>query len=136
MTTLEDTPEDWIKSKECPECGIGNIKHNPKTMSWECDSCDWAPQAREKRMNIRVGDFRIKADSTQFTLYKIKTKGGKALTPGAEFDAFAGYYPTFEGCMRAIPTKALLESDVESLADAIKIIVAYRDMVSGALKGV
>ena len=37
--SFDDIPEDIEPSYEC-ECG-GNIKTNPETGVWECDTCDW-----------------------------------------------------------------------------------------------
>jgi hypothetical protein len=87
-------------------------------------------------MEIKIGQFKIVSDSTQFTIYEEKTTGEKAKNSGEIVDKVVGYYSTFESCLKAIPTKALLRSDATELWQAIQVVESYRDMISDALKGV
>lgn len=85
-------------------------------------------------MEIKIGDFQITADGTQFTLFKKKKKSDKANNPGEEFYDFCGYYSDFASCLREIPRHALLGSDANTFDEVLYILRDYKRMISQHLE--
>lgn len=85
-------------------------------------------------MNIKIGDFQITSDGTQFILSVKETKGEKAKAPGEVYYALRGYYGTFEGCLKEIPRHALLRSDVTTFEEVLSILYAHTRMISQYLE--
>lgn len=80
-------------------------------------------------MEIQIGKFMIRSDATQFIIYEERTSGEKAKNPGEVTDKVVGYYSSFESCLKAIPTKALLRSDAQTLAEALDVVKSYHSMI-------
>ena len=81
-------------------------------------------------MDIKIGDFQITADGTQFILFKKQEKGKKAQNPGEEFYAHCGYYNDFASCLKEIPRHALLKSDATTFDEVLYILREYKQMIS------
>jgi hypothetical protein len=85
-------------------------------------------------MKIEIGKFVITSDSMCFTLNEKMKRGEKSKEAGEEYLSVSGYYTTLEQCLNAIPTKALMQSDCESLADAKTVMAEYRQLITESLK--
>ena len=73
-------------------------------------------------MKLRVGKKYLITTygKVQFVLYRISKKGQESKNPGEEHMTVFGYYADFQTLIHDFPNKALLNSDAESLADAVK----------------
>ena len=85
-------------------------------------------------MDIKIGDFQITADGTQFILFKKQKKGEKADNPGEEFYSHCGYYSDFASCLKEIPRHLLLRSDANTFDEILYILRNYKRMINTYLK--
>ena len=85
-------------------------------------------------MDIKIGDFQITSDSSQFILFRKETKGEKAKVPGEVYYDFCGYYSDFASCLKEIPRHALLRSDATTFEEVLYILRDYKRMISQYLK--
>ena len=85
-------------------------------------------------MDIKIGDFQITADGTQFILFKKQSKTEKAKNPGEEFYSWCGYYSDFASCLKEIPRHMLLRSDANTFDEVLYILRDYKRMISQYLK--
>ena len=84
---------------------------------------------------MTIGKFVVQHDTLCFTLYKRGKTGTDAKNPGEETLKPLGHYPTLETLLVAIPEKALLRSDWETLQDVRNIILKYKKLIQQSLNG-
>ena len=84
-------------------------------------------------MDIKIGDFQITADGTQFILFKKQSKTEKSKNPGEEFYSHCGYYSDFTSCLKEIPRHMLLRSDANTFDEVLYILREYKRMIAESL---
>lgn len=76
--------------------------------------------------NVKIGKLTIKSDAACWTIFETKISGEDTKTPGAEYDAAIGYYPSLSTCLDAILERDLQSSDAKSVADLLAAVLALK----------
>lgn len=84
---------------------------------------------------MTIGKFVAQHDTVGHTLYRKGKTGADAKNPGEETLVLVGHYPTLETLLVAIPEKALLHSNWETLQDVKNIILKYKRLIQQSLNG-
>jgi hypothetical protein len=90
---------------------------------------------KENIMDLRIGDYHLISDTTQFILYHVTKLGEKSKTPGLPTENFVGYYPSIESAFKALPSKMLMRSNATTLLEVVDELAKYRTLITAALKG-
>ena len=86
-------------------------------------------------MELQIGEYRLISDTTQFKLYHMSKAGEKAKIPGEDVENLVGYYSTIESALKALPTRMLIRSDAQSLAEVMLELKRYRGLIMDYLHG-
>jgi len=89
-------------------------------------------------MNIKIGNYRIESDKTQFILHFERKKGsfpGVEVKEGETTEEVVGYYSSIESLLLQFPSRMLMRSSATSLREVIDELERYRKLVQESIKG-